>query len=277
MLSLLRAESLKIGGNRKVVWPLVWIYPIGALLVLLIVGGVQVWQEANGGAMVGGPKTVEGWLDDYGGIWSAPASVRFLMIAFAAVVFGGEYGWNTWKLVAPHRGRTELMLSKHLSTIGWLMAGYVVMAVVWVLGVTVIGLLLGDPPRGVPFGAVLGGQGEGALFALLTTALTVALTAVLVVATRSTVGALVIGIVLTVAEPLIVPRLAQIDDLFLRLSPGMALGNLQSWIFNGQALTLPTPDGLVSDSWVFSLTVVLAWTAALAGLSVALFRRQDLN
>ena len=277
MLSLLRAEALKTGGNRKVVWPLVWIYPIGALLVLLIVGGVQVWQEASGGVTVGGAKSVEGWLDDYGGIWSTPASLRFLMIAFAAVVFGGEYGWNTWKLVAPHRGRVELMLSKHLSAVGWLMAGYLVMAVIWVLGVTLLGFLLGDPPTNVPLGAVLAGQGKGALFALLTTALTVTLTAVLVVATRSTLGAVVIGIVVTAAEPIIAPRLAQIHDLFLRLSPGVALGNLQSWIFNGEALTLPTSGGMVSDSWVFSLTVVLVWTAALAGLSVALFRRQDLN
>ena len=278
MLSLLRAEALKIGGNRKATWPLIWIYPLGALIVLLIIGAVDVWQESRGVNPVDTAETAESWLETWQGVWMIPAGVRFLMIAFAAVVFGGEYGWNTWKLVAPHRGRVALMLSKHLSAVGWLMAGYLAMAVTWVLGATALAFMLGEPPPSdVPLDALLAGQARGALFTLAVVLVTVAMVSALAVATRSTVAALLIGIALLAAEPFVAPRLAQIHDLLFRAAPGTALGNLQSWIFAGEALTLPTPDGPVADSWVFSLSVLIAWTVGLGGLSVALFRRQDLN
>ena len=38
-------------------------------------------------------------------IWDVPDNAvgRYLICAFVAVVFAGEYGWNTWKLIVPHR------------------------------------------------------------------------------------------------------------------------------------------------------------------------------
>ena len=278
MLSLLRAEALKIGGNRKATWPLIWIYPAGALVVLLIAGAVDVWQDSRGLNPAEAPETAQSWMETWQAVWMVPEGVRFLMVAFAAVVFGGEYGWNTWKLVAPHRGRVALMLSKHLSAVGWLMAGYVAMALTWVIGATALGYIMGEPPpEGVRIDALLAGQVKGALHTLAIVLVTVAMVSALAVATRSTVAALLLGIALLAAEPFVAPRLAKVHDLLFRAAPGTALSNLQSWIFAGQALPLPTPDGPVADSWVFSLTVLIAWTAVLGGLSIALFRRQDLN
>jgi ABC-2 type transport system permease protein len=70
------------------------------------------------------------WLDNAADFWDAPSSglVRMLVGAFIAVVFAGEYGWNTWKLIVPHRSRTTLIAAKYVVSLGLLYAAFVAAA-----------------------------------------------------------------------------------------------------------------------------------------------------
>ena len=102
-----RAEALKFRRHRAT-WGLVWIWPIGITLILAARDRRRIWPTASGRAAA--PASAAGWIADAAGFWNVPAQPlgRYLLGAFVAVVFAGEYGWNTWKLIVPHRARDSL-------------------------------------------------------------------------------------------------------------------------------------------------------------------------
>ena len=110
MLDAISAEALKFRRHRAT-WGLVWIWPIGLTIIMLLAIFIDL---ANGAAgETSGRPTAAGWIADSIGFWNVPGHPlgRYLIGAFVAVVFAGEYGWNTWKLIFPtapahaHRGQ----------------------------------------------------------------------------------------------------------------------------------------------------------------------------
>ena len=84
---------------------------------------------------------------------------------------------------------------------------------------------------------------------LLTTAY-VSLAAIL---TRSTVGALVIGLVITTVEqlfrifgPMLEPYAPSLVGALYQASPGYHLANLGNWLTEGRVLEIPFPSGAFS-------------------------------
>ena len=120
MLDSISAELLKFRGHRAT-WGLVWIWPIGVVLLLLLAIAIQVAKGE-----VGQPETGAGWIADAVGFWTVPAEPlgRYLICAFVAVVFAGEYGWNTWKLIVPHRARHSLIAAKYVVALVLLACGF---------------------------------------------------------------------------------------------------------------------------------------------------------
>ncbi len=117
MLDAIRAEAIKLRRHRAT-WLMVWIYPIGVLLIQL----AQLIRDLLRAPGANAPVTAAVWIHQTVGVWSVPPSTpgRFLIAGFAALAFAGEYGWNTWKLVIPARQRWQLIAAKWVVIAGLL-------------------------------------------------------------------------------------------------------------------------------------------------------------
>ena len=111
MLDAFSAELLKM-RRHKATWFLVWIFPIGVVLLLAL--GIVVDLADSSDAVIH-PPLARQWIAESAAVWSVPTNSlgRILISAYVAVVFAGEYGWNTWKLIVPHRARTTLIAAKY--------------------------------------------------------------------------------------------------------------------------------------------------------------------
>jgi hypothetical protein len=283
MLDAISAEALKFTRHRAT-WFLVWIYPIG-FMILAVLGIMIGLSQAN---RVAAAPEASKWIESTASIWSVPPHVlgRYFISAFTAVVFAGEYGWNTWKLVVPHRPRGALIAAKFAITLLLLYAAFVATGLLMILMTFVSDLVVGDPiPAGVTAGALAKAQWLGAVKALPPILLTIAYTALAAVLTRSMIAALVIGLVITTAEqtflglaPMLAYYAPALVSFVYRLLAGYHFENLASWISTGSAYQVQLPQsGNVALSWMTSLGTVLAWTGGLAALTWFSFKRQDIN
>ena len=281
MLDAISAEALKFRRHRAT-WGLVWIWPIGVTLLLSLAIAIQVAKGE-----VGRPESVAGWIGDAVGFWNIPLDAlgRYLTSAFVAVVFAGEYGWNTWKLIVPHRARSGLIAAKYVVALVLLMLGFALGAALFNLLSWLKDLATGTPiPSGISAGALLEAHGLAALAALASVLFTVAYTSLAAILTRSTIAALVIGLVITTVERLFrffAPMLESfapglIGGLY-RVLPGYHLANLSEWLTEGHVLEVPFPSGVFSMTPAASAAIVAAWTLVLVVLTFRLFRRQDIN
>ena len=278
MLEVLRAERIKLLRHRAT-WFLVWIFPIA---VSAVITGVTVYQMIKGQAPEKGPPdTAASWTGQSTFPWQIASNAisRYLLAAFTAIAFGGEYGWNTWKLVAPHRTRFALLGAKYAMVLALIATSLVLTAVLGPAGMWANGVLTGDPiPAGIEFPALLAAHGRAATATALTVLLTVAYASAGATLTRSTIAGLVIALVAITAESLI----GQLGPRFLnptvyQMLPSYHLANLESWITQGEPAARKFPTTVISLHWGWSLASYAVWAGGLIALTVAAFRRQDLN
>ena len=282
MLEALAAESLKL-GRHKATWFLVWIYPILFTIIFLIAIAVGM-----AGADPPDSQRLDEWIGETALIWGVPGNSvgRFMIAAFVAVVFAGEYGWNTWKLVVPHRSRSALIAAKYALVLILLTSSFALTALITVFGSWAEDVLTGDTvPAGITASALAAEHGRAALTALAPALLTIGYASLAAILTRSMVAALVISIVVVSIEQLLfnfAPMLsARFPSLIWGLYhglPGYHLANLGHWTGEGAAHSVAFPSGaVVGLGWTTSLAVLGAWIAGLIGATFALFRRQDIN
>lgn len=281
MLDAISAEALKFRRHRAT-WGLVWIWPIGVALLLSLAIAIQVAKGE-----VGQAGTAAGWIHEAVAFWKVPAESfgRYLLGAFVAVVFAGEYGWNTWKLIVPHRARHSLIAAKYLVALALIICGFALGAGLFNLLSWLKDVATGTPiPPGISAGALLEAHGLMALAALAPILLTTAYVSLAAIVTRSTVGALVIGLIVTTVEqlfrvfaPMLEPFAPGLVDGLYRILPGYHLRNLGEWLTTGQAQIVPFPSGAFSMSPATSLAIVAGWIIVLIALTFRVFRRQDIN
>ncbi len=282
MLDAIRAEALKFRRHRAT-WGLVWIWPIGVALVWLIAIAVDL---ANGGGGRGA-SSAAAWTANAADFWNIPAQPigRYLLGAFVAMVFAGEYGWNTWKLIVPHRARHSLIAAKYVVALALLASAYLLAATLFTLFGWVEDIVTGDPiPAGIAAGALLQAHALAALAAAAPVLLTTAYVSLAAILTRSTAAALVIGLVITTLEQLFrfyAPLLALYAPgpvgLLYQLLPGYHLANIGYWLGEGRALMVLFPSGPFSMAPGASLAILLVWILGLTALTFRVFRRQDIN
>jgi len=282
MLDAISVEWLKL-TRHKATWFLVWIYPVGLILIFtLMISGNMVTDNSPTQPELGK------WLEDTALVWGAPGNTlgRYLIAAFVAVVFAGEYGWNTWKLIVPHRSRGALIAAKYATILILFLIAFTLSAIISVIGATLEDVLSGDTlPAGITAGALLEVHGKAALASLAPGLLTIGYASVAAVLTRSTIAALVISIVAITVEQLLfnfAPVLSMKSPGLIwgltHLLPGYHLANIENWIGNGAALQMPLPgSGTVSLGWPVSAAAAAAWVGGVAALTFLSFRRQDLN
>ena len=282
MLDAISAESLKL-TRHKATWFLVWLYPFAffGIFVAAIIAGLVVPEPPA-------QMDRQEWLFDTAVIWYVPGNAigRYLIAAFAAVAFAGEYGWNTWKLIVPHRSRFALIAAKYAVVVALFAIAFILTALISIFGTWLEDVVTGDPlPVGITVGALLEVHGEAALSALPPALLTMGYASLAAILTRSTIAALVIAIVAVSIEQLIFnfgPILymkspALVWGLYHAL-PGYHLGNLTRWIRDGAGLVTEFPFGAtVAYGWAASAAIASAWIGGLAALTFASFKRQDIN
>lgn len=274
MVELLQAERIKLARHRAA-WLTVWVFPIGIVIAGVFATGYELLRPET-------PKPsadAAAWIGETARVWAAPMNGlgRYLVAAFTAVAFGGEYGWNTWKLIGPHRDRTALLLAKYGVVLGMLAIAFTLFAGLYVLVQFVNDALTNEPtPLGIEFGALLAAHGPGALRTAVTTLLTVAYASAAAVLTRSTMAGAIVAIVVITLESA-AQLLLMFNPTIYRWTPAHHLSNLGSWIENGRALTIPVTDPPIADGWAVSAAYLALLTGGLVALTIAAFRRQDLN
>jgi ABC-type transport system involved in multi-copper enzyme maturation permease subunit len=282
MLDAISAETLKL-TRHKATWFLVWLYPIGFTLIFLIATVATIVT-----APPPEPQSLAQWLENSSVIWLVPGHTmgRYLIAAYVALVFAGEYGWNTWKLIVPHRPRASLIGAKYAVAFGLLLIAYTLTALISILGSWFVDVVAGDPlPAGITAGGLLAIHAKTALASLAPALVTIAYASLAAVLTRSTLAAFVIALAATTVEqvffsfgPMLSLKAPALTWALYNVLPGYHLANLGSWISEGKALVAFFPrGGALELSWATSLAAAAAWIGGLAGLTFLSFRRQDLN
>ena len=201
------------------------------------------------------------------------------------MVFAGEYGWNTWKLIVPHRGRNSLIAAKYVVALALLACGFVLGATLFNLLIWLKDVATGTPiPAGITAAALLKAHALAGLAAFVPILLTAAYVSLAAILTRSTVAALVIGLVITTLEqlfrvfaPMLEPFASGLVGGLYQVLPGYHLKNLAEWLTEGHVHMVPFPSGPFSMTPTASFVIVAAWILGLTALTFRVFRRQDIN
>lgn len=277
MLDAVLAEALKLRRHRAT-WLMVWIYPIA---VTLILAGVLLYSALSTHGPAGPPPSAADWIQDGTVLWKVPTSGagRFLIAGFAAVVFAGEYGWNTWKLIIPARARWQLIAAKWVVALGFLMLALIAADLIIVLG----SLLLDKIPAGVTVAAVAKAHWQAGAHALLPILYTIAFAGLFAILTQSILATVILSITLVVIEglwPLIGIFAHQYAPALItwlvKVLPFYHVSNLNAWAKGGMIIPL-APNEIVSMAWSTSFWALTAWIVAAGAATQARFLRQDLN
>jgi ABC-type transport system involved in multi-copper enzyme maturation permease subunit len=280
MRNLVSAEWTKLLPHKGT-WLLVWIYPILFTVILTITILVEP-RSAKDAA------TAAGWINDTSMVWhvSAVSLGRYFIAAYFALVFAGEYGWNTWKLVVPHAARWKLIASKYVVALGLLYVAWIAAALISILLQCVRTAMAGDAiPQGVTLAALLDGHFKLLVLGIAPLLLTATYATAAAVVTRSTLAAVIISLVLVTIDELfgkIVMWLSSFGTEWpavpYRILPGYHLDNLSSWMQSGAGFQLKLMTGtVIAYSQTTSLLALAAWIGGLAALTLFVFRRQDIN
>ena len=190
----------------------------------------------------------------------------FLAIVLAAILFGGEFGWGTWRaLLARGLPRPVTIAAKLLLAVAILLCIWIV---AWCLSAAA-GLIAGSGSAGMD------GQSWGAgtatfLVGFVSACTYLSLTTLLGVVGRS--SALAIGVVIgiVVAESTAYPLAELAAEFFLDFD----VHQITRWTLWGTTRGLKGDDDL--NAFVF-LPVLAAYTVLFIGLTMAVFNRRDVD
>ncbi|HYD05695.1 MAG TPA: hypothetical protein VEC60_08210 [Reyranella sp.] len=197
----------------------------------------------------------------------------------AAVIFAGDYRWETWRLIAPRNSRTNHMLAKIVLFCVAIFAVMLMLVAVTLL-TTVIGALINGAPMQWTLGqesnfwlVTLGLFGISCL-QLIQAGAVVALASVL---TRSLIGALLGTVFLSIVQLAIqgvVQQQPEIPLYQILMLPGLSADMLRLHVSGPMAFgqEIVTPAKALE-----ALASLLLWIVVGYGAALALFQRQDLS
>ena len=197
----------------------------------------------------------------------------FLGVILAGFIFGGEFGWGTWRTsLARGMPASRLILTKML-------LGAAVLLAIWIISwclAALVGLVAGDNGPGGIIGQSPGfpeGWGDAGLnfaSAWPVAVAYLALGALLCVIGRSTAFGVGVGIGLIVAEMIGYRLLGLIAGIIWEFS----LQDYLRWTLQGVSGGLLGND---EPKAIFFLPAVLAYTGLFCWLALAIFNRRDLD
>jgi ABC-2 type transport system permease protein len=286
ILQALHAELLKLTKNR---WSTFWAYGfpplftlIGGLIVQFVVRLPAGAEMFNAAAPI---SSVRDGLATYSGLF-----LQIFPIAGAAILFAGEYRWETWRAILTRNGRTSIMLAKLLA--------FVIAAVISIILCGLAGLLVGlvDASQAATIVWPKADNGQialslamsfaGAFLQLMSTA---GLVMVIAVLSRAIIAAIVGPfLILSVAEiASIRSRLPDYRD-WAPLFPNLASDAIQqvshSMIGNSGATFSDLARSAFGDADAYAqklaplgAAALVFWAVALTTTAIFVFRAQDLS
>lgn len=293
-LILFRAEWQKITGNVRAITFLVWVYPITALIFALLVNGLGILLTEFGREQVLSDPPL--WTQRLLDVWTLfnrfPINmfIRMPFLAFAAVLFAGEYQWATWKNIIPRRQRAALILIKFLALGLLILIALTLTSIVWWAGGWLSASLVGLPYGPEVNADVVADFGQTFLLeaavTFVGTLIMASYAALFAMASRSILASLLLSVGLGIVEfasailLMLVGRAFERPDLVNLYSamPSYNLTNVSSWISEGIG---SDAGGLPGFTAVLSLpqsaVIVGLWVVGLVTLTALLFRRQDIT
>jgi ABC-type transport system involved in multi-copper enzyme maturation permease subunit len=292
MLSLFRAEWQKIASNRLVVGVFIWIFPMSALMLLIFATIAAFVSEVFRTSIVNAPPN---WMDQLLFPWNIINSEigRFLLVGLAGDVFGGEYQRMMWKNLLTRRPRVPLILNKFFTIGVYVLVAFIAMCAIVAVMSGVVTWAAGGSYG--PALAEVSGEAWGTFLRVFGAQASVAFASVLIAAcyaavgaifTRSILGAIVVGALLTFSEQAISVVFFLLSQLFENtdimraylITPGYNLANISAQSLGSGPWTPPymEQNGIAGLSVELSTVIALLWIIGLIGLTVYLFRRQDI-
>lgn len=289
---LFRAEWIKIAGNRWVTSCLVWVFPVGAIALVVI---FSLILSLSSPARTGFREDTLLWTEQAIGAWDVPNNIfgRLVLLGFTAVVFAGEYQWNTWKNTVPRSRRPALILVKFFTLGMFVVTAFVAMSIILAVG---MGLL--TRIAGADYGPALsqevvtefaGDYLRQATLAFTGTLLAACYAALAGMFTRSILGGVLTGFAIAFGEGFSILGLAFIGWLLkmydlvrvYRYFPFYNLENISSWLREDKALVIEIFEGAdrlrFSNSLEVSVLILALWLVGLIAAIMILFQRQDIT
>ncbi|MGV3578510.1 hypothetical protein [Brevundimonas sp.] len=284
-----RSEAYRFTKNRMAVF---WSVLFVPTLFLALGVAVQMFTKARMAEMQralppeltaeGGPMATGGVLDlgralvSQAADFANPIVLLFVLIG-AAIVYAGDYRWETWRLTSARNSRPNLLVGKVVVVAAMIVASFI--------GWVALGLV-GEVFKAVIFSRSLtfefGGNEAGQFLALTSVMMLRVVQFTMIgllaaVLTRSLLATLFVPLVVAIAQFFLMQALPLIgwepsDVQALLLIPGLAADSLKLLLQGGpEAASLS--DDLGWKAWL-SLTL---WGAAPLVAAIAWFNRQDLS
>jgi ABC-2 type transport system permease protein len=278
----IRSETYRLSKNRTAVFWSVLFIPIMGIILATVGFVVAKANEAKLAGKLppeiaaGGPLDLGAGLVNSAGDFANPAILMFVLIG-AAIIYAGDYRWETWRLISARNTRPNLLIGKVA-----VVALVIVLATVATLISDIIASLIQAAVFGRPLAFSMTGA-DAADFGLLTLTswariLQFTMLGLLgAVVTRSLLAALFAPLVIGVAQfflpQILLPMGVTTDGwLLYLLSPGLATDLLKAAIQGGMAAAELPDHAVIKGVLSLALWIVVPFAA-----SVALFSRHDLS
>jgi hypothetical protein len=287
-LRLFRAEWQKIVGNRWVTGCLIWIFPALAVLATILALLAAALSSSFREGMRAEPLL---WTDIAIAPWLIPNNPlgRGLLIGFTAVLFAGEYQWKTWKAIVPRSQRVPLILVKFCAVALFVVFAFTLMSLLLTSGLGLVSLAtgasFGPSPGSDALTDFAGDYGLQMFYAFVSTIIAAGYVSLAAMITRSILGSVITGIVVSIGETMLVLPLYLIAELLgqegilhiYRFFPGINLLNLFTWLHGETPGGLEMPSGeIIVDSQLFAEVALACWVIGLVALTAYTFQRQDI-
>lgn len=288
-VKLFRAEWSKIIGNRRATGCMIWIFPALAILATIL----ALLAAALSSSFREGLSRAPGlWTDMAILPWAIPNNPlgRGLLLGFTAVLFAGEYQWNTWKSIVPRSQRVPLILVKFFTVALFVVFAFTLMSILLTLGMGLVSLVAGASYGPTIEGDVLADFAEDyglqMLYAFISTIIAAGFASLAAMITRSILGSAITGIVIAIGETMLalplglLAWLLDMDSIMhiYRFLPSYNLLNLFALLAGETPEGFEMPSGkLIVDSLLFNEAVLVCWMIGLIALTAYLFQRQDIT
>jgi ABC-2 type transport system permease protein len=269
ILDALRSELFKLAKNR---WSLFWAF--GLMPMFALVSGVleQAWVHFYAGDLIPYAAPLEDSLSGLGFISTSVA--QLCAIAGAAIIFGGEYRWETWRAILTRTERIPVMLAKMITFAIAVAASILLCGLARFIAGLLDAALSGRASwPAVGAGEILLAHGLGFLATFFQLMVTAAFAMTVCVVTRTMTAAIVAPLLLLVIGEISSIRYYSGMDLFGAVFPNIAGAGIRQL---GQAI-MGEPDVLLPHLAFPGAITLAMWFVLFLGMALLAFRAQDLS
>ena len=279
----IRAESYRLSKNRTALfWSVLFVPVMGLILSIAkivftktreaaIVQGLPPGLRIDPSPLNVGHSLVAGAAD-----FANPAVLMFVLIG-AAVIYAGDYRWETWRLTTARNSRPNLLIGKVVVVVGLTIAATIALLVSDIISDLITAAVFKRPLTFSMTGEAAAHMAGLSLLAWARIVQFAMLGLLAAVVTRSLLAALFAPLVIGVGQFFLPGMLAPLGVLptgwlIPLLSPGLATDLLKAVIADG-----PAAAALPGQALAKGLLGLIVWLVLPLAAAVAWFARQDLS